>query len=90
MGLVKEVTREMWGPIWGNVPDEQRPVRAISFGWAGARMADLPRQQIDHASGATRRPGEQGPFLADADVVAIGCWNVQYRRARELAAEKFN
>jgi radical SAM superfamily enzyme YgiQ (UPF0313 family) len=23
----------------------------------------------------------------DADVVAIGCWNVQYRRARELAAE---
>jgi radical SAM superfamily enzyme YgiQ (UPF0313 family) len=23
----------------------------------------------------------------DADVVAIGCWNVQYRRARELATE---
>jgi len=23
----------------------------------------------------------------DADVVAIGCWNVQYRRAQELAKE---
>jgi lysophospholipase L1-like esterase len=50
---------------------ERRPVRAISYGWAGARMADLPRQQIDHASGATRRPGEHGPFLAEADVVAV-------------------
>src|SRR5438876_2784545 len=26
-------------------------------------------------------------FDTDTDVVAIGCWNVQYRRARELAAE---
>jgi radical SAM superfamily enzyme YgiQ (UPF0313 family) len=26
-------------------------------------------------------------FDTDADVVAIGCWNVQYARARELAAE---
>jgi radical SAM superfamily enzyme YgiQ (UPF0313 family) len=26
-------------------------------------------------------------FDTDADVVAIGCWNVQYRRAREIAAE---
>src|SRR5260370_37578021 len=26
-------------------------------------------------------------FDTDADVVAIGCWNVQYRRTRELAAE---
>ena len=26
-------------------------------------------------------------YETDADVVAIGCWNVQYRRARELAAE---
>ena len=50
---------------------ERRPVRVISYGWAGARMADLPRQQIDHASGATRRSGERGPFLADADVVAV-------------------
>ncbi len=26
-------------------------------------------------------------FETDADVVAIGCWNIQYRRAREIAAE---
>jgi lysophospholipase L1-like esterase len=50
---------------------ELRPVRVISYGWAGARMADLPRQQIDHASGATARQDERGPFLADADIVAV-------------------
>ncbi|MBM4441182.1 MAG: DUF4070 domain-containing protein [Candidatus Rokubacteria bacterium] len=26
-------------------------------------------------------------YETDADVVAIGCWNVQYRRAREIATE---
>jgi len=50
---------------------ESRPVRVISFGWAGARVADLPRQQIAHASGAGRRPDAPGPFLEDADMVAI-------------------
>ena len=50
---------------------EARPVRVISYGWAGARIADLPRQQIAHASGETRREGEDGPLLKDADVVAI-------------------
>ena len=50
---------------------EGRPVRVISYGWAGARIADLPRQQIGHASGETRREGEDGPFLRDADVVAL-------------------
>jgi lysophospholipase L1-like esterase len=50
---------------------EDRPVRVISFGWAGARVADLIRQQIDHAAGIAIKPGENGPFLADADVVAV-------------------
>jgi lysophospholipase L1-like esterase len=50
---------------------EVRPVRVISYGWAGARVADLPRQQVSHASGARRHPGETGPVLSDADVVAI-------------------
>jgi lysophospholipase L1-like esterase len=51
---------------------EARPVRVISYGWAGARAADLPRQQIAHASGAAPRPSDRGgPVLADADVVAI-------------------
>jgi lysophospholipase L1-like esterase len=50
---------------------EARPVRVISYGWAGARAADLPRQQVAHAAGAGRRPKDAGPFLRDADVVAI-------------------
>ena len=27
-----DVTRQMWGPIWDNVPEAQRPVRAITNG----------------------------------------------------------
>jgi lysophospholipase L1-like esterase len=50
---------------------EARPVRVISYGWAGARAADLPRQQVEHAAGTGRRPQDGGPFLPDADVVAI-------------------
>ncbi len=50
---------------------EARPVRVISYGWAGARTADLPRQQIAHATGADGRHDPAGPFLADADIVAI-------------------
>ena len=50
---------------------EARPVRVISYGWAGARAADLPRQQVAHAAGTARRPRDGGPFLRDADVVAI-------------------
>ena len=41
-----EVTREMWGPIWPGVPDDQRPVRAITNGvhvptWLSSEMARL-------------------------------------------------
>ena len=50
---------------------EQRPVRVISFGWAGARVADLVRQQVENAAGIRARPGEKGPFLRDADLVAV-------------------
>ena len=40
------VTREMWGPIWPDVADEQRPVRAITNGihvatWMSAEMSSL-------------------------------------------------
>jgi lysophospholipase L1-like esterase len=48
-----------------------RPVRVISYGWAGARAADLPRQQVAHAAGEWRRAKDSGPYLRDADVVAI-------------------
>jgi glycogen phosphorylase len=41
-----QVTREMWGPIWPNVPDDRRPVRAITNGvhvptWLSAEMLEL-------------------------------------------------
>ena len=49
---------------------EVRSVRVVSFGWAGARVADLPRNQVRHASAPTR-PNARGPFLPDADIVAV-------------------
>jgi starch phosphorylase len=41
-----EVTREMWGPIWPGIPDDERPVRAITNGihvptWLSAEMNRL-------------------------------------------------
>jgi starch phosphorylase len=41
-----KVTRDMWGPIWPNVPEESRPVRAITNGvhvptWVSAEMTRL-------------------------------------------------
>ena len=49
---------------------ETRPVRVVSYGWAGARVADLPRQQVRRAS-APIRPNDRGPFLPIADIVAV-------------------
>jgi starch phosphorylase len=41
-----QVTRDMWGPIWPGVPEERRPVRAITNGvhvpsWLSAEMIAL-------------------------------------------------
>lgn len=49
---------------------ERRPVRVISYGWAGARVADLPRQQVPRAS-VPESADDRGPFLSSADIVAI-------------------
>jgi starch phosphorylase len=51
-----QVTRQMWGPIWGNVSDDQRPVRAITNGihvptWLSA---ELSRLFDDHLGGDWR------------------------------------
>ncbi len=50
------VTRDMWGPIWHNVPDDERPVRAITNGihiptWLSAEMTTLLN---DHLGGDWR------------------------------------
>jgi starch phosphorylase len=41
-----QVTREMWGPIWPGVPEDKRPVRAITNGvhvptWLSAELINL-------------------------------------------------
>jgi lysophospholipase L1-like esterase len=49
---------------------ETRSVRVVSYGWAGARVADLPREQVRRAY-ARSRPKDRGPFLPNADIVAV-------------------
>jgi radical SAM superfamily enzyme YgiQ (UPF0313 family) len=47
---------------------------------AGLTPPEIPVDLVDENAEPVR-------FDTDADVVAIGCWNVQYHRARELAGE---
>jgi starch phosphorylase len=52
----RQVTRDMWGPIWPGVPDDERPVRAITNGihvptWASL---DLARLLDDHLEAGWR------------------------------------
>jgi lysophospholipase L1-like esterase len=49
---------------------ESRGVHVVSYGWAGARAADLVQQQLPRAI-EPLRAHETGSFLAGADVVAI-------------------
>jgi lysophospholipase L1-like esterase len=49
---------------------ERRDVRVVSYGWAGARAADLVRQQLPRAIEPLRPPDTES-FLATADVVVI-------------------
>ena len=49
---------------------ERRNVRVVSYGWAGARVADLTRHQIPRAM-AKIHAKDRGPFLPAADIVAI-------------------
>ena len=47
-----------------------RAVHVVSYGWAGARVADLVRAQLPRAL-EPLRAGEADPFLPGADVVAV-------------------
>lgn len=49
---------------------ERRAVHVVSYGWAGARSADLVRQQLPRAIEPLRAT-ETESFLAGADLVAI-------------------
>jgi lysophospholipase L1-like esterase len=49
---------------------ERQPVHVVSYGWAGARIADLPATQLPRALEPLRQ-GETAPFLPDADIVAL-------------------
>jgi starch phosphorylase len=59
-----EVTRGMWGPIWPDTPEDERPVRAITNGihvptWLSAEMAKL----FDDHLGAGWRERHDDPAL---------------------------
>jgi lysophospholipase L1-like esterase len=49
---------------------ERRPVHVVSYGWAGARVADLPATQLPRALEPLRE-SEVEPFLPGADIVAL-------------------
>jgi lysophospholipase L1-like esterase len=49
---------------------EGRPVHVVSYGWAGARAADLVATQLPRAL-EPLRPTEVEPFLPGADAVAV-------------------
>lgn len=61
---------------------ERRPVHVVSYGWAGARVADLPAKQVPRAL-EPLRAAETAPFLPGADIVAlvIGANDATHRTA---------
>lgn len=78
---------------------ERRPVHVVSYGWAGARVADLPATQLLRALEPLRN-GETAPFLPGADIVALvigsndathhtkpGRYRADLRRALEIVRE---
>ena len=48
----------------------RRPVHVVSYGWAGARVADVVRDQLPRALSPLRKTDTEA-FLAAADLVAI-------------------
>jgi starch phosphorylase len=59
-----QVTRDMWGPIWPDIPEDQRPVRHITNGihvptWLSAEMTRL----FDDHLGADWRDRHEDPAI---------------------------
>jgi glycogen phosphorylase len=75
-----QVTRQMWGPIWGSPPDEQRPVRAITNGihvptWLSAELSRL----FDDHLGGDWRDRHDDPAVWDRvlDIPDEELWSVR-------------
>ena len=71
-----EVTRQMWGPIWPDVPDDRRPVRAITNGthvptWLSAEMINL---FDDHLGDWRERHDDPAVWNRILDIPAEELW----------------
>jgi len=75
-----QVTRDMWGPIWPGVPEDNRPVRAITNGvhvpsWLSAELTALFDQYLPSGW----RDEHDNPELWDkiADIPDEALWNAR-------------
>jgi glycogen phosphorylase len=75
-----QVTRDMWGPIWPGVPEDNRPVRAITNGvhvpsWLSAELTALFDQYLP----SEWRDEHDNPELWDkiADIPDEALWNAR-------------
>ena len=75
-----EVTRQMWGPIWPGVPDDQRPVRAITNGihtptWLSSEMTRLFDDHLE--SGWRDRHDDAGLWRRILDIPDKQLWDAR-------------
>jgi starch phosphorylase len=94
-----QVTRDMWAPIWPGVPNEQRPVRAITNGvhvptWLSLEMATLFDQYLP--SGWRERQDDPGVWEGIASIPDEKLWetrralrNYLFAFLRERARERW-
>ena len=74
------VTRSMWGPLWPDVPDDQRPVRAITNGvhvptWLSSEMSRLFDQHLE--SGWRDRHDDPAVWLRILDIPDGQLWDAR-------------
>ena len=85
--LHRDVTADMWGPIWPDTPPEQRPVIAITNGvhvptWVSPVMAAL----FDRYLGADwrERTDDEAFWLKVADIPAAELWAARQQLRGDL------